>query len=132
MMTMRSSKPSEHQIQAALFKWLAAVHPKVVAYAIPNAARRSMAQAAYLKAEGLRAGMPDVVIATARGGYHGMYLELKTQKGKLFESQTEMLTRLANEGYASAVAYGLDDAIFLITKYVEGKWNDLLELGTKH
>ena len=132
MMTMRSSKPSEHQIQAALFKWLAAVHPKVVAYAIPNAARRSMAQAAYLKAEGLRAGMPDVVIATARGGYHGMYLELKTQKGKLSESQTEMLTRLANEGYASAVAYGLDDAIFLITKYVEGKWNDLLELGTKH
>lgn len=129
---MRSSKPSEHQIQAALFKWLAAVHPKVVAYAIPNAARRSMAQAAYLKAEGLRAGMPDVVIATARGGYHGMYLELKTQKGKLSESQTEMLTRLANEGYASAVAYGLDDAIFLITKYVEGKWNDLLELGTKH
>lgn len=129
---MRRSKATEHQIQSALFKWLATVHPNVVAYAIPNAARRSMAQAAYLKAEGLRAGMPDVVVATARGGFHGLYLELKTDSGKLSDHQREMLSRLADEHYACAVAYGLDDAIFLITKYLEEKWYELIELGTKH
>lgn len=126
------SKPTEHQIQAALFQWLRAVHPKVIAYAIPNAARRSPQQAAYLKAEGLRAGMPDVVIAKACGGFHGLYLELKRDKGRLADSQRETLMALANEGYACAIAWNLDEAIELITQYLEGNWNELLNAHTTH
>ena len=128
----RSADPSEHQIQKAVFQWLRTVHPRVIAYAIPNAARRSAAQAAYLKAEGLRAGMPDIVVAAPRGGYHALYIELKTKKGRLSEAQHETLLALAELDYACAVARGVDEAIDLITKYLEGKWHELIELGTRH
>jgi len=126
------SEPSEHQIQKAVFQWLRAAHPKIIAYAIPNAARRSAAQAAYLKAEGLRAGMPDIVVAAPRGGYHALYIELKTKKGRISDAQRDTLFALAELDYACAVARSVDEAIDLITKYLEGKWNELIELGTKH
>lgn len=131
-MTRRSEGPSEHQIQKAVFQWLRTVHPKVVAYAIPNAARRSAAQAAYLKAEGLRAGMPDIVIAKACGGFHGLYIELKTKTGRLSDVQKETLFDLAREEYACAVSRSVDETIELITTYLEGRWNDLLQSVTKH
>lgn len=131
-MTRRSEGPSEHQIQKAVFQWLRTVHPKVVAYAIPNAARRSAAQAAYLKAEGLRAGMPDIVIAKACGGFHGLYIELKTKTGRLSDVQKETLFDLAREKYACAVSRSVDETIELITTYLEGRWNDLLQSVTKH
>lgn len=131
-MTRRSEGPSEHQIQKAVFQWLRAVHPKIVAYAIPNAARRSAAQAAYLKAEGLRAGMPDIVIARPCGGFHGLYIELKTKTGRISDVQKQMLFALAAEDYACAVARSVDEAINLITTYLEGRWNDLLQSVTKH
>lgn len=135
-MTRRSKtpgvEPSEHQIQVSVFHWLRAVHPRVIAYAVPNAARRSMAQAAWLKAEGMRAGIPDIVIAAPRGGFHGFYLELKTRTGKLSDSQRGMLLDLASEGYACGLARSVDDAIELINTYLEGNWNELLNTPTRH
>ena len=132
MRRSKSTRVTEHQIQTALFQWLRAVHPKVVAFAVPNAARRSPSQAAYLKAEGLRAGIPDVVLATPRGGFAGMFLELKREGGKLSDAQRETLYLLANEGYACAIAWNLDEAIELITQYLEGNWNELLNAHTTH
>lgn len=132
MTTRRGKGPSEHQIQKAVFQWLRAAHPKVIAYAIPNAARRSAAQAAYLKAEGLRAGMPDIVIAMPRGGFHGMYLELKTQTGRVSDSQRDTLEALAEMQYACAIARSVDEAIEFISTYLEGRWYEFIQLGTKH
>ena len=60
---------SEHAHQVALFDW-ANLHlgrmPELAAmYAIPNGGARSKATAGKLKAEGVKAGVPDIVPAIA-------------------------------------------------------------------
>lgn len=44
---------------------------------IPNGGSRSAVTAAKLKGEGVRAGVWDVFLPVARGGFHGLYIEMK-------------------------------------------------------
>jgi len=138
-MTTRRSKrapkpkgPSEHQIQVALFDWLAWAYPGVYTYAVPNAAKRSPKLAVYLKKEGLRAGVPDVVICRPAGGYAGMYLELKSENGSVTDEQKKALLKLATEGYAAAVAFDLDTARTLIDTYLRGNWDATQQFVSVH
>jgi hypothetical protein len=114
-------KDLEHHEQVALFKWLALQYPDQYAstYAVPNAARRSPRQGAYMKAEGLKAGVPDICMAYPSNGWHGLYIELKTTKGKPTKSQSEWISRLEANGYAAEICYGLDHAMRTIKDYLE-------------
>lgn len=88
---------------------------------IPNEGKRSEAYGARMKRLGLRKGFPDLFIPLARFGYHGFFIEMKAEKGKLSTDQRSWLVRLKNAHYATAVCYGASDAIGLIEKYVEGE-----------
>ena len=118
---MAKRKDVEHQEQVALFKWLAIKHPEqdAVTYAVPNAARRSPRQGAYMKAEGLKAGVPDICMAYPSNGWNGLYIELKTIKGRPTESQIGWITRLESNGYAAEICYGLDHAMRTIDDYLK-------------
>jgi hypothetical protein len=118
---MAKRKDVEHQEQVALFKWLSIKYPDqyAVTYAVPNAARRSPRQGAYMKAEGLKAGVPDICMAYPSNGYHGLYIELKTIKGRPTDSQNEWIGRLSKNGYAADICYGLDDAMRTIGEYLK-------------
>src|SRR5699024_3023532 len=69
--------------QRALMLWLygeqlrgsevGALYPLI--YHVPNGGQRSKKTAADLKREGVKAGVSDLVVMSARGGWHGMYLE---------------------------------------------------------
>lgn len=127
MKTTHRSEPTEHDIQVALFDWMTVQYPRVPVYAIPNAAKRSFAAARYLRKEGLRPGVPDVCVARAVDGFHGLYLELKRRKGGvLSEEQHEWLNRLSDEGYACAVVHGLDAAMEAVDSYLGGAWYELV------
>ena len=56
---------SEHHEQCALFAWLRLQWPDLdrVSFAIPNGGHRHKAVAGKLKAEGVKAGVPDIFIA---------------------------------------------------------------------
>jgi len=112
---------NEHQEQVALLKWLKVFHPKAysLTYATPNAGKRTPRQGAYLKAEGLRAGVPDLCIAYPCGEYHGLYIEYKTLKGKASLVQVEWLDNLSEAGYCAVLCKGLDAAIETITAYLD-------------
>jgi hypothetical protein len=100
---------SEHQIQKSLVDHLKLfAYPDVYWTAIPNGGQRSKAVAGKLKAEGVRAGAPDLLFI-ANGSVLG--LELKTKSGTQSPAQidTEGLWRRAGGQYA--VVYGLDDAL---------------------
>lgn len=49
-------------------------------FAIPNGGKRNVIVAQKMKAEGVRAGIPDLCLPVMRGGYGGMYIELKAGK----------------------------------------------------
>ena len=89
-------------------------------YAIPNGGKRAIKTAIALKAQGVKSGVPDMCLPVARGGYHGLYIELKRQKGGVVsETQKSWITALAEQGYKAVVCRGADEAIGTIKEYLQ-------------
>lgn len=49
-------------------------------------------------------GVPDLFIPHANRFYHGLFIEMKTEKGRLSPEQKEVIPRLEAEGYKVAVS----------------------------
>ena len=116
--------PTEHEEQVALFQWAEAneaQYPSLAMLAaIPNGGYRPMTTAAMLKAEGVKAGYPDILLDVARGPYHGLRIELKRadRSNRPTDAQREWLAKLNFEGYRAVVCYGAQEAIKVITDYL--------------
>jgi hypothetical protein len=115
---------SEHALQVALVAECdrRALHNPAWGniFAIPNGGHRHPAVAGKLKAEGVRAGIPDLFVALPRHGYAGLFLELKHGGNKTTELQREWIVRLQDAGYFVAVCWDFDTAIQRLIWYVEG------------
>ena len=119
---------TEHDEQAALFEWADLAqgeHPELcMLFAIPNGGARHPAVAAQLKAEGVKAGVPDIFLACARehGGktYHGLFVELKRadRSNHATSAQRAWIEMLRRYGYSAVVAYGCAEAQQAIMSYL--------------
>ncbi len=88
---------------------------------IPNGGYRNKAEAAHLKAQGVRPGVPDLCVPVARYGYHGLYIEMKAKKnGRASAYQQRWLALLRENGYCAYVCNGADAAIKLLDQYMTG------------
>ena len=118
--------PLESQIQITIIEWADSVRYKgsplsLYIHHSPNGGTRDGREAERFKAMGTRAGYPDLTIDIAKGGYHGMRLELKrTNKEKPSEKQITALDRLREEGYYAVVCCGFDDSVNEINRYIKG------------
>ena len=72
-----------------------------------------------MKQAGLRAGVPDVCLPTAHGGYIGLYIEMKVKPNKPTEKQKAWLRALREAGHCTAVCYSWEDAKKLIEDYMK-------------
>lgn len=116
----RSSPNSEHANQVAYFDW-ALLHPLARrAFAIPNGGFRKVQTAVALKAEGVRAGVLDICLPLARGGAHGLWIEMKAGNNKMTAGQVEEAGQLVKDGYAVAVCWRVDEAITITQQYLAG------------
>lgn len=88
-------------------------------YHVPNGGYRNKREAARLKAEGVRAGVPDLCIPVARGGYHSLYIEMKAAGGRPTDAQVRWIRRLQDEGMCAYVCVGAGNAIELIRRYMD-------------
>lgn len=108
--------------QEALFTWAAYNAGRMpeleYLHHVPNGGKRDKATAMALKRQGVKAGVPDIVLPAAREGYHGLYIELKTGKNTTTKNQENWLKYLENQGYFTAVCYGWQAAAELIEKYL--------------
>nr|DAL99451.1 MAG TPA: Nuclease [Caudoviricetes sp.] len=107
---------SEADEQRTVVEWCAL--KRIPVYHIPNGGSRNKAEAARLKAQGVKAGVPDLCIPVSRGGYHSLYIEMKYGKNKPTEKQLEWIALLRREGMAAYVCYGADNAIACIERYL--------------
>lgn len=107
--------------QEALFQWAELMRGKLPGiermYHCPNGGSRNPAEAARLKAQGVKPGVPDIFLPVARGGYHGLYIEMKYDHGKLSDDQIDWITALREQGYAAGVCRGWRKAAKIITNY---------------
>lgn len=68
---------------------------------------------------GVRSGVPDLFLAIPRGGYHGLWIELKRTRGGIISpEQIDFITLLKQQHYAAYVCKGHDSAIDLIKTYL--------------
>jgi hypothetical protein len=126
--------PTEAHEQRTLVQWatLAAVEePRLrLLIAVPNQAVR-VNNARHLVAEGVRAGVPDLFLATPMSPYGGLWLELKRRSGgRLSPEQREWIARLRAAGYRAEVCRGWEEARHCILDYLAGggAWQEL-DLG---
>lgn len=124
---------SEHSQQVALFAWAADNVGKYPAlkymFAIPNGGLRDVRVASSLKAEGVKAGVPDIFLPSSmhNGGplnfkqYHGLFIEMKWGKNKPTEEQIEFINYITSAGYQCKVCYSWEEAKDTLIAYLEGK-----------
>lgn len=121
-------KPPRHleaQEQAAVILWARArfeedpqhYHDLDLLHCSLNGVRLTPGQAASAKAQGMRAGIPDLSLPVPIGGYHGLYIEMKTEDGRLSDDQKDVTVRLARLGYKVVVAYSQGEAKEAIRSY---------------
>lgn len=113
----------ERSEQIALFTWAGVMrsrYPELEAmYAIPNGGKRHYLEAQNLKRSGVKAGIPDICLPVARHGYFALYLEMKSEKGTLTESQGVMIERLQECGNKIVICRNCEEAIDFIVWYLE-------------
>lgn len=129
------ARPLETEEQQALFAWAALVESRIPElrdlFAVPNGAYKSKAMAARFQREGLKPGVPDIILPHARGGYHACYIELKRQRerGKRVElrvgtrpgeRQRDWHERLRAAGNYVDVAHGWEHARDILLAYLRG------------
>ena len=116
-------KVSEVEEQIALFQWVAATETRCselrLLFHVPNERKCTPAQGAKLKRMGVKSGVPDLCLPVARKGYHGLWIELKSQKGRVSDRQKEWIESLKQEGYLATVCYGAREAIEVLGKYLD-------------
>lgn len=118
--------PTENAEQAALFQWAdfaALTYPELVMmYAIPNGGLRDARTAVTLQRTGVKSGVPDICLPVARGGYNGLYIEMKRQKGGVLSANQKIwIDRLRAHGNKAAVCKGWEQARSVILGYLDGK-----------
>lgn len=135
------AKPhTEHAEQCALFCWAAmnaATYPSLhKMFAIPNGGQRgdgtergAKIAGGRLKAEGVKGGVPDVMLPVARIGiggpsYFGLFIEMKRPSSKnkragvVAEHQSDFAKGLMDEGYKCVVCYSWEEARYQILTYL--------------
>ena len=115
---------TEDEEQIVLFEWAAMMAGKWPElkwlYHVPNGGSRNGAEAGKLRAMGVKPGVPDVALDVARGGWHGLRIEMKrADGGRLSEAQREWIEHLNAEGYRAVVCAGWQTAARVIEEYLK-------------
>jgi len=117
---------AEHRSQVALVTWAAyasGADPRLkMLHAIPNGGQRSKAVAGKLRAEGVKAGCPDLHLPIPVAPYAGLWIEMKAGKNTTTPEQDYWLETLAEYGHACVVCYGWEPARDAILRYLRGEW----------
>jgi len=84
-------KPTEEQEQEALFNYASwQKEPEwSLLFSIPNGGYRKLKTAIRMKRTGTKAGIPDIFLPVGRRGYHGLFIEMKSEKGVVQKTQKE-------------------------------------------
>lgn len=119
--------PTEAYEQELVIQWADAMvelneRPELrLLYHTPNGGMRDQATAQALKRAGVKAGIPDLFLPVARGGHHGLWIEMKRSDHSNHASadQEWWIEQLRQQGYRAVVCYGAAAAIAEIEDYLD-------------
>jgi len=116
---------TEYQIQKELLEWC---RDNAIRYPgldriihIPNEGKRKGKQIGGFKAMSkFNKGVPDLFLPVPLHDYHGLWIELKTPRGKVSDDQMNWLCFFSGFGYRATVCRGLEAAQTEIIGYYMG------------
>ena len=114
-----TNQPTEAQEQRTVVAYCDL--KKIPCFHIPNGGKRSKREAARFRAAGVKAGVSDLFLPCPRGGYHGLWIEMKALDGRPSAEQKVFIRDMQAAGYAAVFCYGAEAAEAVITRYLTGK-----------
>lgn len=121
----------EKHVQQAVINYLKLQYPSVLFRSDTGAGMKlTIGQAKAQKSIQNGMAWPDIFIAEPRGGWHGLFIELKDEGVKLFKNgggafasehmkdQYKCLGNLNYKGYMALFAVGFDEAKSIIDEYL--------------
>ena len=111
----------EDKMQRSVMTYINTQYPKAMAVHIPNEGKRSPFERFKLKALGVFAGMPDVMIFDPNANRSGLAIELKAGYNKPTENQKKALEALKMRNWATYWTNSFDEAKEIIDNYFNEK-----------
>ena len=109
----------ESQIQRNCVKWMRYQHPEAIMFAVPNGGIRSKTEASIMSGEGVLKGVADLFIMYPSGQFHGLFIEIKSEKGRQTDYQRIFESNAVRAGYRYAVCRSVDEFINAVEKYLK-------------
>jgi hypothetical protein len=118
--------PTEAQDQQSIMQWAAWNQGQYPAlrflFHVPNEGDRGDRGHAIAVAQGLRPGVPDLLLPVAIGEYIGLAIELKRadRSNHPTADQRFWIEGMRRNGWRTEVCYGYDETIAVIEQYLNG------------
>lgn len=130
-------RDAEHHLQVACVNWFRSIYPHLAhaLFAVPNGGWRNEATGAKLKAEGVTAGVADLILLHPSGfGHYALLIEMKTEEGRQSMSQKKWQANVEQSGagiYKYKVVRSLEEFQALIEWYLNISNYDRLDKNFK-
>ena len=107
----------ESQIQRACKKWFDYQYGQFapLLFAVPNGGK---VEAAIMKAEGMTAGVADMILLIPKKGYASLCIEFKTEKGRQTQNQKDWQRVAEMHGNKYVIVRSFDEFVKAITAYL--------------
>ena len=120
----RRSRPrhQESDLQRSCVAWFRETYPahSLMLFAVPNGGVRSRTEGAIMKGEGVTAGVADLILLEARGGWGSLCIEMKTRDRSSRQRPSQKAWQLAAEAAGNRYAVIRSKQAFqaLVTEYM--------------
>lgn len=112
---------TESQEQKQLIQWCRTDPRLQYLFHIPNESIGGQGWIVRNRQMGVKPGVPDLFYPVPLWGYHGLFIEMKTAKGRLSKEQQRWIDALTEFGYMCVVARGWGEASEALEDYLSGK-----------
>lgn len=111
----------EQIIQINLINWFKYEWPELSddVHHFANERKCSYKEGRNLKRMGVIKGVSDLFLALPTSEFHGLWIELKTEHGRLSNEQMEFIKRKNQRGYFAIAVWGLEAAKEVIVNYLK-------------
>jgi len=113
----------ESRQQSAYVRWFRLQYPELswLLFSVPNGVATSATQARIAKAEGMVAGVSDLILLHPSGDGQdpGLCIECKTEKGRQSDSQKIWQKKVEAVGYKYVVVRSFDDFLHEISQFLK-------------
>ena len=112
-------KSEEHNIQTACVMWFRYQYPEYLIFAVPNGGARDAVTGRILKAEGVVAGVADLILLMPNKRHNCLCIEMKTEKGRQQASQKEWQEKIEAVGGKYIICRSFDEFTKAINEYLD-------------